>query len=86
MTFEGHVCKGYQVEVSSKSKKMIKNVHQICKKLEIPLKKMKQDDYGRWICKTESLNKKNIKRCLGIFEKNTEKWLKLNSKIKNARL
>lgn len=87
MTFEGHVRKqSYQVEVSSKSSDLIKSVYEIFQNLQIPMRELHQDNYGRWLCISQSLNKNNITKTLSLFEKNTEKWNRLYGKLENARL
>ncbi len=86
MTFEGHVLrKTRNIQVSCKSKKIIRGCHEILSKL-LPMKKIKLDNYGRWICISKSLNKKNLVKALSFFEKDTMKWDRLSNKVKNAKL
>ncbi len=87
MTFEGHVCKKRNfVEVSSKSRSIIENSYSTFQKLNIPMRNIHIDNYGRWVCISKVLNTYYLKKALIVFEKNTEKWKRLKYKIKNARL
>ena len=81
MTFEGHVPPHIKhIECSSKSKMLIKNVRDIFTQLQIPLK-VKKDGYDRWVCRSLTLNKKQLMNCMDLFEKNTEKWQRINEKM-----
>ncbi|MBI2109649.1 hypothetical protein HYT58_00550 [Candidatus Woesearchaeota archaeon] len=86
MTFDGCVHReGNRIEVSSKSYDIIRNTYQILSKAHIPMKDIRQDTYGRWICLSKGLNRSKLNKAIFVFEKGTEKSDRLYNKIENAR-
>lgn len=85
LTFEGHVPPvSNRIECISKSRKLIKSIREILDRLQIPIR-IRKDKYGRWICNSLSLNKQKMMIARDLFEKNTEKWQRMNEKINGFR-
>lgn len=84
MTFEGYSFSKYRktVGILIKNKYIINSVNNVLKSYDIPLRKIKEDNYGRWACDSKVLKKEEYKLVLNLFEQNTEKWNKINDLLK----
>ena len=81
--FDGYTrSNGKAIGFSSKSKILTESVYDILTKLDIPIKDVVEDNYGRFICESRVLDKINLKKAQGLFEKNTEKWFRIEKALK----